>query len=83
MLESFFNEIKILSYCRHPNIVRLLDASFNGTLIKESLLLGDKAQVKEDNDQDQEPVVEQTVVQRRKTKICYCVLKLVRYGELF
>ena len=35
MLESFFNEIKILSHCRHPNIVKLLDASLNGTLIKE------------------------------------------------
>jgi len=35
MLESFYREIKILSYCRHPNIVKLLDASFNGTLIKE------------------------------------------------
>jgi serine/threonine protein kinase len=38
MLENFYNEIKILSYCRHPNIVRLLDASFNGTIVKEELL---------------------------------------------
>lgn len=35
MLESFYSEVKILSYCRHPNIVRILDASFDGTLIKE------------------------------------------------
>ena len=37
MLESFFREIEILSKCRHKNIVKLLDASFNGTLIKEAL----------------------------------------------
>jgi serine/threonine protein kinase len=37
MLDSFFNEINILSYCRHPNIVKLIDVSFNGTLIKEKL----------------------------------------------
>ncbi len=37
MLESFFKEISILSYCRHPNIVKLLFASFNGTLIKEAI----------------------------------------------
>jgi len=39
MLDSFFNEIKILSHCRHPNIVKLIDASFNGTLIKERVSL--------------------------------------------
>ncbi len=39
MLESFFKEIKILSHCDHPNIVKLIDASFNGTLIKEALPL--------------------------------------------
>jgi len=37
MLESFFKEVTILSYCRHPNIVKLLYASFNGTLIKEAI----------------------------------------------
>jgi serine/threonine protein kinase len=36
MLESFFKEITILSYCKHPNIVKLLYSSFNGTLIKEA-----------------------------------------------
>lgn len=37
MLESFFKEVEILSKCRHRNIVKLLDASFNGTLIKEAI----------------------------------------------
>ena len=36
-LESFFKEITILSYCKHPNIVKLLYASFNGTLVKEAI----------------------------------------------
>jgi len=36
MLESFFQEITILSYCKHPNIVKLLHSSFDGTLMKES-----------------------------------------------
>lgn len=38
MLLSFFKEISILSRCRHPNIVKLIDASFTGTLTKESFL---------------------------------------------
>jgi serine/threonine protein kinase len=37
MLLSFFKEIEILSQCRHPNIVRLLDASFNGVMTKEAI----------------------------------------------
>ncbi len=37
MLESFVKEIKILTYCRHPNIVRLIDASLDGVLIKEAI----------------------------------------------
>lgn len=39
MLESFFKEISILSRCRHQNIVKILDASFSGTLIKEAVSL--------------------------------------------
>jgi len=35
MLENFYSEIKILTYCRHPNIVRLIDASFDGVMINE------------------------------------------------
>lgn len=35
MLEAFFKEIKILSNCKHKNVVKLLDASFKGTIIKE------------------------------------------------
>ena len=34
-LECLFTEINILTECRHPNVVKILDASFDGTLIKE------------------------------------------------
>ena len=37
MLESFFKEMEILSKCRHRNVVKLIDASFSGTLIKEAI----------------------------------------------
>jgi len=35
MLMSFFKEIQILARCNHPNIVKMLDASFRGTMTKE------------------------------------------------
>jgi len=34
-LECLFTEINILTECRHPNVVKILDASFDGTQIKE------------------------------------------------
>ena len=34
-LECLFTEISILSACRHPNIAKILDASFDGILVKE------------------------------------------------
>ena len=34
-LECLFTEINILTECRHPNVVKILDASFDGTVIKE------------------------------------------------
>ena len=37
-LECFFTEINILTECRHPNIVKILDASFDGLIIKEQLI---------------------------------------------
>ena len=35
MIEAFFKEIKILSACKHQNVVKLIHASFNGTIVKE------------------------------------------------
>ena len=34
-LECLFREINILTECRHPNIIKILDASFDGMIIKE------------------------------------------------
>ncbi len=39
MLLSFFKEISILSKCNHPNIVKLIDASFTGILVKEAPIM--------------------------------------------
>jgi serine/threonine protein kinase len=90
MLESFYQEIKILTYCRHPNIVRIIDASFNGTMIKEEIqseianrnsLPNDEKDFTIRDRSDSQQIFHNVI--KRKTKVCYCVLKLVQYGELF
>ena len=92
MLESFFTEIQILSQCDHPNIVRFIDASFNGTLVKEIIAVrktsveysaldyvDTRGQCLKDGDDNDE----NSMFIKRKTGVCYCVLKLARHGELF
>ena len=37
-MEFLFTEINILTECRHPNVVKILDASFDGTILKEQLV---------------------------------------------
>ena len=37
-LDCLFTEINILTECRHPNVVRILDANFDGTIVKERLV---------------------------------------------
>lgn len=37
-LECLFTEINILTECRHPNVVKIIDASFDGNLITEKLV---------------------------------------------
>jgi serine/threonine protein kinase len=34
-LECLFKEIKILASCDHPNIAKIIEASFEGILVKE------------------------------------------------
>jgi hypothetical protein len=49
-LECLFTEINILTECRHPNVVKILDANFDGTMIKEqevSMVKLNKIQLKE------------------------------------
>jgi serine/threonine protein kinase len=36
-VDCLFAEINILTECRHPNVVKILDASFDGTIVKEQL----------------------------------------------
>ena len=38
-LECLFTEINILTECRHPNVVKILDCSFDGTYIKEEPII--------------------------------------------
>ena len=38
-LECLFQEINILTECRHPNVVKILDCSFDGTYIKEEPII--------------------------------------------
>ena len=38
-LECLFTEINILTECRHPNVVKILDASFDGMIRKEELII--------------------------------------------
>lgn len=38
-MTSFYKEIEVLSKCRHPNVVKFLDGSLDGTLIKEALIV--------------------------------------------
>lgn len=42
-LECLFTEINILTECRHPNVVKILDANFDGTLVKEQPILIERA----------------------------------------
>lgn len=36
-LECLYKEIKILQECDHPNIAKIIEASFDGVLIKEHI----------------------------------------------
>lgn len=93
MLGRFLKEIELLSQCEHPNIVKLIDASFDGTIVKEALSVRktsldhsvmehietsciQRMKRGEEDEEDQ-------VILKRKTGVCYCVLKLARHGELF
>ena len=42
-LHCLFTEINILTECRHPNVVRILDANFDGTIVKEQLIEKNKS----------------------------------------
>ncbi len=88
-LECLIKEIKILADCDHPNISKIIEANLDGVIVKEypALLT---LQKEEENAKTEalpnfhklfeEPVVEKV---RRVTSVCYYVMKLAEYGELF
>ena len=57
-------------------MVSLVDASFDGVLVK-TVHSGCGLRQAEEEEPDEQPA------DRRKTKVCYSVLKLVKCGELF
>jgi hypothetical protein len=70
-----------------------MDASFNGTLVKEVLSVRKTSVEHSMIEQvetsfstlmrDGEETEGEQILLKRKTSICYCVLKLARHGELF
>lgn len=80
-LDCLHREIKILSQCDHPNIARIKEASFDGVLIKESIV--NDSSPKPSESKSQLVNTNTTEIVKRKTNICYYVMKLAEYGELF
>jgi serine/threonine protein kinase len=76
-LKCFYNEIKILSDCKHPNVVTIQEASFNGHLVK----IQDPSPSFGEGKNEQSPIEPRVI--HKKVGICYCVMKLAEYGELF
>lgn len=80
-LESLHGEVAILAKCNHKNIVKIKAASFNGTIVKEKANL--EHLLCNCNRARQFEVPEQTVHIKRQGQICYYVMKLAEYGELY
>lgn len=49
-VDCLFTEINILTECRHPNVVKILDANFDGTIIKEQRI--DDSSIMKDNSEE-------------------------------
>lgn len=96
-VDCLFTEINILTECRHPNVVKILDASFDGTIIKEQLVSEnqDKDEMEEYCDEQDEEQILQKGKERKherpcnfkllkkKVHLCYYVMKLAEFGELY
>jgi serine/threonine protein kinase len=82
-LECLHREIKILADCDHPNIAKIIEASFEGVIVKESSTNNSTPKPSDINqDQDKVDTLRDDKV-RRKENICYYVMKLAEYGELY
>lgn len=98
-LECLIKEIKILSDCDHPNVAKIIEASLDGFLVKEypvthlsphdgtahpSILshvgVSDSSSLLLESEAPDNPFVEKV---RRKSSMCYYVMKLAEYGELY
>jgi serine/threonine protein kinase len=95
-LECLQREIKILSECDHPNIAKILDSSFEGEIITEPIdgcsnatsLNANNSPIsccEKSESKSNEEMVQLTSLAKykRKQNVCYYVMKLAEFGELF
>lgn len=91
-LDCFHTEIEILSECNHPNVIKIKSACFDGTVIKELVrnqaspiqhvsreinrLMHGHSNASSDYSDDRN-------ILKRHRKVCYYVMKLAEYGELY
>lgn len=82
-LDCLIKEIKILSECDHRNIAKILEASLNGVLVKEYAkpTVNDKEVSNSGVLEEMEGTSFQKI--RRKSNICYYVMRLAEHGELY
>ena len=67
-LQHLWNEIQIISRCDHQNIVKMIEASFSGTLSQEFQTGDDESDVKRED---------------VSLNVCYAVLEFAQHGEVF
>lgn len=79
-LECFFNEVNILTHCDHPNVAKIIEAQFNGTITKQHQNENTSLSFKEKESNDDSVQVKEYV---ESVNICYCVMKLAELGELY
>jgi serine/threonine protein kinase len=84
-LDCLHREIKILAECEHPNIAKIIEASFEGIIVKESMTNESVAKQNDpkDDEQSMQSQSEKADRVKRKTNVCYYVMKLAEYGEIF
>jgi serine/threonine protein kinase len=82
-LECLVKEIKILSECDNPYIAKIIEASLNGMQVKQYPMTSQELDEEEGTPKEDLFTTPYTEKIRRKGPICYYVMKLADYGELF
>jgi serine/threonine protein kinase len=92
-LDCFHTEIEILSECNHPNVIKIKSANFDGTVVKELVRNQTPAPLQHVSRELNKLMSEQsnassdysegTSILKRQSKVCYYVMKLAEYGELY